>query len=541
MRIRTSKNLSKKNTAITLIFLLPLIGTMTYGVGVLYFLYEVNSFTFELDPPDTDEFYPMDDINMSRLEEMAHTFDYRNLKFNSPVGYPVDVTFTNRSYSYNAIDEWHHTDNGALHNAYALAAACFRYKVALDEEDEVALHNASKEVRFFVEAMANLIRAPNGGLGINPDTGEYYPGVLSRFAVSYEDAVKYHPFMLEDHVRHHNGTGKYSDWRIRLKTSRDEVSGYYLGWSCVLKFIDPDVDDDSKESFDLVKTMVNQVFHHWKVESNWLVLDHDGSPTGSDINAADWQLSGLRIAATANPEKYESLYHYAASKMREMDSTNPIEFSNAGFEYYAWCLGMNQKLSLILLEDNPQLRFHYIKQFEEGMYNTLKYHRNAYMNTLHLVFMTLLSETEQKRFENPDYSHNNVKHDIIDQLWRFHTSNWCPVRNYNLTDRPHSTRSTSLNPKIREGKIDPTRERVLDFFENHPLGPLYSWMTEVFKMDQEIYEEPRTISEHWAQHMIWQSNPFKKEGGDPDGDGLREPPGTSYTLVYWLGRAFEIY
>ncbi|MHA1284804.1 MAG: hypothetical protein ACTSQP_20065 [Promethearchaeota archaeon] len=48
------------------------------------------------------------------------------------------------------------------------------------------------------------------------------------------------------------------------------------------------------------------------------------------------------------------------------------------------------------------------------------------------------------------------------------------------------------------------------------------------------------VSEYWAGPMVRQNSPFENEGGDPNGDGLREEPETSYTLVYWLGRLYGI-
>ncbi|MFO8018307.1 MAG: hypothetical protein R6U96_06695 [Promethearchaeia archaeon] len=540
MRIRTREKLAKKNAVIVFLCLLPLLGVSTYGTSILYILYDINSFTFEPNKPNTDYFESSEGIDMTRLEEMAETFDYRTRKFNAPIGYPVDVVFKNRSYTYDAIDHWEHTDNGALHNAYALAAACLKYKVALEAGDHERINNITENVRFYVQALENLIAAPNGGIGKKPGTDEWYPGILSRFACSYQDAKKYHPFMLEPHVRHHNGTGEYKNWRIRLKTSRDEVSGFYLGWACVLKFIDPNENEDSKWCVDHVKTMVEQVIRHWKKESNWLVLDHNGAPTGSDINSPDWQLVGLRIAATACPEKYEALYHYVASKKLQFLQASMGDWPNAGFEYFAWMLAGNSMFTLILLEDDPNLQYHYIKLYESGMYNALRYHRNAYANILHLVFMSMLEPEQVTQIERP-ISNDFVRWDVLDQLWRFHTSNWCPIRNYNLTERPHSTRSTSKNPEIRAKKLDPSRKRWREFINSHPVGGMYEWLIDLFDMEDKLYEEPRTISEHWAQHMIWQSNPFKKEGGDPHGGGLEEAPGTSYTLVYWLGRAFEIF
>ncbi|MHA1436939.1 MAG: hypothetical protein ACTSPD_05140 [Promethearchaeota archaeon] len=541
MRIRKRKNLKKKNCIITFLFLLPLIGISIYAGIVFYILYDLNSFTFELDPPNTKYFYDLEDIDMDRLEEMAHIFDYRNLKYNSPAGISVGVKFYNKSYNYKAINYWHETDNGAEAVAYSIAPVCYRYKVALDNGDEEGVDNATKELEFYVKTLGNMIAAPNGGLGINPETGNYYPGILSRFACTYRDAVRYHPFMLEDHPRHHNGTGKYHNWRVRLQTSRDEVSAYYLAWASVLKYIDPDVNEGSKWCVDQVKLMVEQVLHNWKVETNWLVLDYDGTPTGSDINPADWQLVALRIGATVNPKKYKGLYNYAAAKKLQMMDASMGDWMNAGFEYYGLGLGAQNMHVLILLEDNPNLRYHYIKNYEQGFYQIVKYHRQLYFNMLHLIFMDMLTEKQRKRFEDPRYSNEEIRWDVLDQLWRFHTSNWCPMRNYNLTDRPHSTRSTSLNPEIRKKELDPRREKWLTLFHKFPKWGLFAWMEDAFDINKKIYLVPRTVSEYWSGPMIWQNNPLENEGGDPHGDGLTEHPGTSYTLVYWLGRVFNIF
>jgi hypothetical protein len=539
MRIRSRKNLRKKNVVIVFLFLIPMIGFLGYAGIFLYILNDINSYTFMLDPPKTEYFYDINDINETTLLQVARDLDYRLIKYNSPVGFPVDVTFKN--YGYNDVAEWHHTDNGALHAAYGIAAACYKYDWAKRTGNTADLINATNDIRIFVQAFDDLIAAPNGGFGINPDTGTWFPGIVSRFAVNYLNASTYHPFMLTDHPRHHNGSGDYSNWRVRFKTSRDEVSGYYLGWATVLKYVTGD-DPISKWCVEHVKRQIGQVLNEWRYNSNWLVLDWNGYPTGSDINSAIWQLVGLRIGATAYPEEYGSLYQYAASKLLSLNSATMGDLWNAANEYYAWMLAANSMFSLILLEDNPQLRFHYIKNYEDGMYNVVKYHRNAYFNMMHLVFMSMLTDGQKARFKNPQYGDDKILWDAKDQLWRFYASNWAPIRNYNLTTRPKSTRSTSLNPLIKEKKIFPQMKNWQEWLENNPIGKSYDWIVaELINFDQELYMVPRTISECLAQHMIWQSNPFKQEGGDPKGNGLIEPPGTSYTTIYWQARAFDIF
>ncbi|MHA1147551.1 MAG: hypothetical protein ACTSR8_04850 [Promethearchaeota archaeon] len=41
--------------------------------------------------------------------------------------------------------------------------------------------------------------------------------------------------------------------------------------------------------------------------------------------------------------------------------------------------------------------------------------------------------------------------------------------------------------------------------------------------------------------LIWEANIFFDEGGNPDGNGLKENTGMSYVLIYWMGRAFNIF
>ena len=540
MRIRSRRNLKKKNGLIILLFLAPLLGTLTYAGMIFYILYDLNSFTYRLEPPNTEYFYDLEeDIDLARLEEMAFTFDYRLRYYNSPIGISVGVTFKNYSYTYDAIEKWRGTDNGAEAVAYSLSAACYKYKVYLDAENMSMVDNVTQDVRFYVNALCNMIAAPNGGLGINPETGKYYSGILSRFACSYPDAVKYHPFMLEEDPKHFNGTGKYQNWRVRLGTSRDEVSAYYMAWASVLAYIDPLANEDSEWCVEQVKTMVDQVLTHWKEEANWLVIDGHGYPTGSDVNPADWLLPALRVGASAVPEKWAPLYNYVAAKMLNIHDADMGDWMNAGFEYYGLGLGAQNMHTLILLEDNPQIRYHYIKNYEQGFHQIVKYHRQLYFNMLHLIFMSMLDPHERKRFEDPRYTDDLIRWDVLDNLWRFHTSNWCPMRDYNLIQRPHSTRSTSLNPEIRARELDPTRVKWLNFFKT-PVGGMFSWLDEAFGIDKKIYIKARTVSEYWAGPMVWQNSPFEKEGGNPNNNGLTEEPGNSYTLVYWLGRIYDV-
>ena len=537
MRIRTRKNLRKKNAVVSVLFMLPLIGFGGYLGACLYIINDVASFTYNLDPPNTDYFTPLSQLesNISYLEKMALFFDKQMEEWHMPTNISINIKFTNNSYSKVDWDNIGNEDNGALALGYALASQCFKYKVCLLEGNAVELANATRMVKSMVYAFSNMLAAPNGGIG--PD----YPGTPARFVCSPEDR-QYHPWMFDEHPRHFNGTGAYSKWRVRLYTSRDELAGYYIGLACVLKFIDPTNSSDSKWCVERVKLLVAQLIEGFK-ETNWLVLGGNGEPVGSDLNpqleGSMWQLTLLRLGATAYPNRYDSLYHHIASKFLELNYAKMGSIWNTVSEYYALTFSMTVEYSLIILEDNPQLRYYYIKNFENGFYSYVRYHRNPYYNTIHRAFMTMVPDSSV--FEDQNYNDTTIRWDILDQLWRFNTSNWGEgVRNYNSTIRPNSTRSTSLNPDIRSKEVVSSIDKWNDFFDNHAFGSLFSWLGEQFDYNKELYTQPLTVSEYDLDRFLWEHSKFRDESGTPNGDGLSQASPASYLIVYWMARLYNI-
>jgi hypothetical protein len=235
--------------------------------------------------------------------------------------------------------------------------------------------------------------------------------------------------------------------------------------------------------------------------------------------------------------------------MMNLYSAGEGSVHNTIMEYYAYNFANSLIFSLIMNEHNPNLRHWYIKLYAEGFYNILKYHRNAWVSSTYLAYMSMLEPNERHQFENPDYDIETVKWDVNDQVYRFYrwanpagmslTKDKWGIRNYNLIQRPHSTRATSTNPEIRQMERDPTAQYWREFFES-PLGSMYAWAAEDLFNFNDHYLLPITVSESSPGANIFGSNPFYSSGNRHaiTGNGLFEERGNDFMLPYYIGRYY---
>lgn len=544
MRVRTRKNLSKKNAAITFLFLLPLVGFGAYASVLLYMLEDIGSYNQLIDPPNTEYFIKQENIDPNLMSELAEHLSHRLLEYHLPLNLSLTVTFTD--YDYDTVADIHETDNAALYGGETLLAQCLRYATAKKEGNQTIMDHAIQIIRKMINGYSMLLAVPNGGIG--PD----YPGIPARFysppGAEYQEE---YPHIFSDHYKMFNGTGDYKNYRCRLFTSLDEMGGYAIALGSVLKYVDPDDSTDAEWTYNRVRLLTAQLIEGFK-DTNWLVLHGDGTPAGSDLNmdfgGGAWKLTFLKLGSIAYPEKYESEYAYTYSKMLHSMQASEGSVWNTIQEYYAFAFSQCLVFSLVINEDNPQIRNHYIELFYQSFYGLLKYHRNAFVNAAFLAFMTMLEDEKKEDFKNPDYSFSDIEWDVNDQLYRFKdwanpaglnlTKDQWGIRNYNLTQRPHSTRSTSLNPEIRKKALNPKIKFWRDWINNNIFGKLYSWIQDDLFDFEDMYLLPRTVSEASAGALIWGSNHFYGEGGDPYENGLHEERGTSFLLPYYIGRYY---
>lgn len=523
MRIRNRIHLKKYYVKITVIYLIPIILFSTYLSGLLYFINDMGMSIYLSDTdPERDGFVPLNDMDLNDLYDMAKIYSIREDLYHTPINLSQSVTFygdTDNVYYY------HSTDNAGLFTGYALASESLRYYNLPNgtPEKEQSLNLTKK----LVSGMARLIEIPNGGLG--PE----YPGqTLARFyaAPEWKDDGNF-SWIFEDHFKHFNGTGQYSQWRVRLYTSKDEIGGYLLGIASALKF----VDDPWVQN--IIKLIVGQMANGF-LSSYWQEIHGDGTPCGAILQPpteAQWKMLLMKMATICYPDnqKYKQLYQYYSTKEIGILGACSTSYTDSVSNYYGLPFGHNVIFGLIILEEDPHLRDIYIRNYEKS-YFAFKGHRNAYFNAIYLALAKL-------RTTIPKFNITKIRWDVLDQLWRFKTAGLCPFDDsYGNANISKSRLDFALSDPTWLD-LDPSYQK----WANSPLKPLFTflWGGEDSMMPNLMnyrFKRPATSDMFSIGSFIWGDNPFEEFGGNQRRSPYftSEVPGVSFSLPYWIMRVY---
>ncbi len=529
MRIRKRSSLRRKNALIVCVGLLPLVVMGGYAGFIGYLGSDLASFSYEMTVNPEVDFAPLASINISRLDAIAGLLEWRMDKYHTAINLTINAQFDAATGAWTANGS---TDNGALWTGTALAAECMRYSVLPDGSQ--AKINSSNLVHKLVSGMANLLRIPNGGLG--PE----YPGMLGRFYAAPEDKP-YFAWMFEDFYKHFNGSGPYSQWRVRLYTSKDEIGGYLLGLAAAQHFI---TDDACVQ--ETLKLMIGQLANGF-LDTFWQEMHGDGTPCGAQLNplfgsGTEWNLLVMKLAANAYPDnpEYQRLYNFYAMKDMGLQNANTNGDFNTLDEYYAYNFGHDVYFGLVLAEDTPALRDKYIRNYE-NCYRVWENHRNAWINAIYLAMCSLRSGTPAAY--NLTYNLTRIRWDVLDQLWCYNNAtNLVPIDSTFGGDG-HATSRTILGGDWLT--IDPKIAKWQNFFYNTTFGSWFKWVPD------QLFSgllEPRYIKAARADmyetsNFAWGKSPFTTDGtstGKVYGSSgkINEESGTSFTAPYWALRAF---
>lgn len=508
MRVRRHHHLRLRTAFVAALCLSPLSLAAVYVDNVLRIYADVVDWSYQIPPPDPATLWV---ANYTRLAEMAEYYDSRFEQFHMPLNFTVDAAFTDGNRT--TIKRYLYSDNAGLWTGSSMAGWVFKYVAAKREGNEQMKQDALRVIRNLTHGLAMMVAVPNGGLG--PQFG----GILARgFAPPWAQDVGY--FFFKENPRHHNGTDgtalggqDFSQWRYRAHTSNDEYGGYYMGVGLVLKF----VDDPYCQG--LVRTVIDQLATNM-LRTNFLGIDAHGGPTGVDqkakfLSGGGWVLLLLKMAAVAFPEKYERLYyHYAAEELYALMAREGGDQETVS-NYYAYHFTFNVVFTLMLLEENSTLSDLYDRYFLNGLRRYTATHRNPYFNLVYLATQSSPGAEEM------------VERDVEDQLMRFQINHFPDVANGTLP--------------IPEDEYRPITDldRWSEFFENDPHGSIYRIVVPEVKFDRTFYDKPLSVEYRITGVFMWNDNPFVADWNYVD--PTVEFSGSSFTVPYWIGRAFGFF
>lgn len=471
-----------------------------------YILDDMKSFSYNyvLDYDSMKALESYSPLDFEYLHGNVSVVDYRLEQYHMPLNFTVDTFFYENegTIDYNIPLYYGGAGDTTLWTGTTLLGQVYRFKVAKLENNLEQMENASRIIKKLFTALELNIVVPSGGYG--PE----HPGVIARCVVApenfniYPDAMNY-PY---------NGTGPYKDWKCLMYTSRDSVSGWMMGMAAMLE-----VCNDPLINLRLNVTNCIEQFTEGLLQNDWMGINGDGNPHGPNYKPlftnSGWALAVVQLARMVNPAKYNSLYYYIASRSGYLDSVRQGSDSQLIVDYYAFNFATDALYCLIMPKNDIFLKNKYLKSYNDGIYTPTRNHRNCYYNVMYLLFNQIRSPLIEK--------------DILDQLRRFDVSR-NPYRGYLPTSEP--------------AEIDPTIGKWLDFFENHPLGTLYSWIGSAYKdFRTQFYTTPRTLDMWQTENdYIWQINPFRVYESEANSYPQLESTGISLSVPYWIGRYIGI-
>ncbi len=553
-KITKRKTIKIKYTILTFVVFIPLILLGGFGGFIGFFFSGLYSHAFSRDMnyydpndlynPDVDNrvpWTPLVDIiaDLDKMDELADAYQTRQLPQPNGTNYhtPINLSVNCDRWNNGTVRRYHLTDNAGLYTGASLAAESFRF---------ATLTNATKKaeslelIKRLATGLAMLMAVPNGGLG--PE----FPGqTLARFYArpDHVNDANYSEMFSDTHYKMFNGTDgtamggeDYSQWRVRLYTSKDELGGYFFGLAAALKLCDdPWVQD-------IIGKIVGQI-SNGVIDSMYQEIHGDGNPCGAHLEnmftlTGEWKMLLMKMATVAYPEneRYAQLYNYFCTREMYQAHSPHIGESNTVDEYYANGFTQDMLMAYVLLEDDPIQFNRFIKTYERD-YKLFRYQRNAQVNAVFLAFNAKRTTTST-RYTQEDFE--EILWDTLDQLHQFTA--------YPIYDDAYGGTNKSVRREDLGGvwmELDPNIQKWKNFFDYNPIGKIFRWLPGELMdgMLDDRYLRPRTVSMYRVDTFIWNSNPYSPT--DNIWSFIRRNPnyveeriGISYTLPYYILKYF---
>lgn len=491
------KTITPVQKVVIVVGLIFVILASTY-IGIFaYAIQDYNSFTRDLEPPDSSNFLSQ---NSSRLYAMAMWYEKNIAEHHMPHNMIVDARFDTDQEGGSVIGYGTHGDSAEWTGNY-LAAEASRYSVHMREGNLTLAQWTLKNITKALNGIEKILYVAD------------YDG-MARYAWPI-DEYPYNPSVLPDN--HYLGSWNGTQYILEDDTSRDMHNGVIMGLGYAYLVV------EDSETRLYIKSLVERMLDVL-ITQGFLYLNPEGLPNGTDLDvglgligtSGVWTLAYLKVGALVNPEKYGDLYEKYALNLDYVWRGNMPETSglNTVQGYYGLLLDWEVMFILIMLEDDTVLRQIYL-EYLGGIYDLIKYDRNALFNCMWLIVNGINKTNEP--------SDMDVVGDVTD----------CLMRYYGAQQRLPG-RDVPLN---NDDITNPTSTKWLNFFENGLGSKLYPFHKEVFEFEN-ISNVPLTPDKRPQTDYLWSRPPYWYYETNPT--GTYEGPGVDYIIVYWMARLYGI-
>ena len=535
MKITKRKTIKIKYTVLTVVCFLPLVLFGFFGGFIGYFFTDLASHAFdrELNMYDPNEWNSMQNItdDLEIMDDLADIYQVRQIDYHTPINLSVNCWLYNGATNKTGIFRYDLTDNAGLYTGASLATESFRYNTLTNSTEKA---ESLVLIKRLVTGLSLLMAVPNGGLGPN------FPGqTLARFYAMPElvNNANYSE-MFGDHYKMFNGTDgttmggeNYSQWRVRLYTSKDELGGYFFGLAAALKL----VDDPWVQN--IIKLIVGQIANGF-IDSMYQEIHGDGDPCGAHLEnmftlTGEWKMVLMKMATMAYPKnyRYAQLYNYYCTREMYQPYSPHVGESNTVDEYYANGFSHDLLMGYALLEDDPIKIDRFINTYERD-YKLFRYQRNAQANAVFLAFNAIRSQPSTR------YSQEELDEILWDTLDQLHQFTAYPIYNDSYGGVNKSVLRQDLGGDWLI--LDPKIQKWKNFFDYNPIGKLFRWLPAELMdgMLDDRYLKPRTVSMYRVDTFIWNSNPYSPtdvwSNSRAVSWAVNERIGISYTMPYYL-------
>jgi hypothetical protein len=442
----------------------------------------------------------MKSADFSLLESTANAFEQRAQQYHTPNGSILSVKFADETLTtpqYYGVLE----DSDIWTGCY-LGGEAFRWAVA----------NRTNDIANQTQAEIAILRALDNFDVLLQITG--VRGSLARYAVPGTEENKLLGLWNDDFVL--VTEGPYTGWRYISFISKDQINGVLFGYGTIYNLVDN-------------STIREKIAQHidWMVSyfeaTHWLGINEDGTQSVRFVpfepiplrtpSGSRHILSCLNIARMINFTKYDPIYRkYAIDRNYAFTSNEDVTF-NIVEAYFGININILPMYNQILLEDNPILQKIYFDDFNQSIYQIVKYHRNSFFNFIYLAL------ANKSRIDEP-----NVVLDSLDSLQRFAESHYP-----NIQERIMNSEAPDY-----EDIVDPVSVSL--YLEMEYLQESNYYIGRYLNIKIHA-KDPLPVDRRNGGSFIWQRSPFQLDY--PSEDLTVCQAGVDYLVAYWMGRYFK--